>query len=54
MRLDRVLVQAGGGRLDCSVAKAQLFADQPVHERGKGREPLHAGVQSPLGAIELC
>ena len=42
MRLDRVLVRAGngGGQLDSGAAKARIFADQPVHEKGKGKKAL--------------
>ena len=42
MRLDRVLVHASG-RLDLSwaaAATARIFADQPIHERARGRQPL--------------
>ena len=39
MRLDRVLVR-GMARLDGAAAKARLFADQPIHERARGRTPL--------------
>lgn len=38
MRLDRVLVH--GTALDCGAAKARIFADQPIHERARGRAPL--------------
>ena len=46
MRLDRVLVH--GTALDCGVevATARLFADQPIHERARGRPPLpHTGPE---------
>lgn len=38
MRLDRVLVH--GTALDCAAASARLFADEPIHERARGRPPL--------------
>lgn len=37
MRLDRVLVH---GTALCKTTTARLFANQPIHERGRGREPL--------------
>jgi len=38
MRLDRVLVH--GSALDCAAATARIFADQPIHERARGRAVL--------------
>ena len=44
MRLDRILVH--GSALEPDAAEARLFADQPIHERAKGREPLpQTGVE---------
>ena len=39
MRLDRVLVRASG-QLGLAAATARIFADQPIHERARGRPPL--------------
>ena len=38
MRLDRVLVR--GASATCDPGSARIFADQPVHERARGRPPL--------------
>ena len=38
MRLDRILVHGAG--LDHDAAEARLFADQPIHERARGRASL--------------
>jgi len=50
MRLDRVLVHSSEA-LELSwnsTATARIFADQPIHERAKGRPPL------PQAGPELC
>ena len=38
MRLDRVLVRGAGAT--CDPGSARIFADQPIHERARGRPPL--------------
>ncbi|EOD35842.1 hypothetical protein EMIHUDRAFT_423388 [Emiliania huxleyi CCMP1516] len=40
MRLDRVLVCCAAGGCACDPGAARIFADQPVHERARGRPPL--------------